>query len=462
MSRYRRLAAVVLVFMSWGATLGSAQQRSPWSADQTDPRDLRIVLVTIAPGDELYTWWGHSGIIVEDTRRGISRFYNYGLFSFDEENFFVDFARGRLIFEVGVTPTEPSLAYYRRLNRTVTMQVLALSPQARLGLAEFVENNVLPENRKYLYDHYRDNCATRVRDIVDRFSGGALREASDTPAGTTYREETRRYSGRNLPVDFLLMYLMGSSIDKPILKWDTMFLPERVRQYADQAVIIDEFGNRRSLVAETVEWYNATDRRTVPDTAPPLWPWSAAAGSLLGLLAVVFAAIRRTGGRSLATGRMGYGTIVAMFGFVFGLLGTVLFLMSLFTDHTVTYNNENLIISNPATIALFPLGILAAVRAKPRKRRRRTAALRTVLGVHLVAGVVLFTLKLAGVLNQQNWPEIAAIGGCTAFLFVGALLERRPPDLPTAEMNARSPWQVLASRSRRKYLSMKPERRGKE
>ena len=48
--------------------------------------DLEIKLVTIGPGDDLTSWWGHTAIIVEDHKFNVSRFYNYGLFSFEQEN----------------------------------------------------------------------------------------------------------------------------------------------------------------------------------------------------------------------------------------------------------------------------------------------------------------------------------------------------------------------------------------
>jgi len=77
---------------------------------QTFPRsengdNLKIKLVTIGPGSELTNFWGHNAIIVEDTISGESYFYNYGLYSFDD-NFVYNFVKGRLIFEVGAFRTE--------------------------------------------------------------------------------------------------------------------------------------------------------------------------------------------------------------------------------------------------------------------------------------------------------------------------------------------------------------------
>jgi hypothetical protein len=56
----------------------------------------------------------------------------------------------------------------------------AAEPDARAthALREFLEWNWLPQNRDYLYDYFRDNCSTRVRDALDRVLGGALRTSS--------------------------------------------------------------------------------------------------------------------------------------------------------------------------------------------------------------------------------------------------------------------------------------------
>ena len=62
---------------------------------------LVIKLATIDPGAELTSWWGHTGLIVEDTLTGRSLFYNYGLFSFEQDNFVLNFIRGRLILLQG-------------------------------------------------------------------------------------------------------------------------------------------------------------------------------------------------------------------------------------------------------------------------------------------------------------------------------------------------------------------------
>jgi len=52
-------------------------------------------------------------------------------------------------------------------------------------------------------------------------------------------------------------------------------------------------------------------------------------------------------------------TYSAIITLVVGFLGLVLFFMAFFTDHLVTYHNENLLLANPATFIIFVLSVIA-------------------------------------------------------------------------------------------------------
>ena len=186
------LAAIICLLLPWLPRVAFAQ------SDDTSPAragsELTIKLVTVEPGDAIYLWWGHAGIIVENRRTQSSRFYDFGLFSFRQERFYSNFTQGRLLFEVGVWRTEAYLEHYRNMNRSVRIQTLEIEPSRRVELARALERNASPENRVYLYDHYYDNCATRLRDYVDEYTDGAVQRATNYGAGITFREITRKYN----------------------------------------------------------------------------------------------------------------------------------------------------------------------------------------------------------------------------------------------------------------------------
>jgi len=251
---------------------GPASAQTPWSAGETTGSALNIKLVTIGPGVPLYAWWGHSGMIVEDRRTGISRFYDYGRFSFKQDHFYRNFAIGRLYFEIGSAPTDAYLEHYRSLDQTVRIQTLDLAPENALELAKLLDRDVAPGNNVYLYDHYYDNCATRLRDILDQFTDGALNLGAADDAGVEFRTETRRFTQHSFFFDFLLTYLMSDSIDAEMSEWETMFLPERLEQHVASLRIGDGRGGTRPLVTETVLYYLSRDGRTIADLPTPFGP----------------------------------------------------------------------------------------------------------------------------------------------------------------------------------------------
>ena len=401
-----------LLLMLVVANLGWAQTPAPWALGGSRAEDLAVRLVTIAPSDPIYTRWGHSALIVEDLRLGISRFYNYGLFSFDQERFILDFTMGRLWFQVGASDTERELAYYRYLGRSIRIQTLNLPPDKRLEMARFLENNILPQNRTYLYDHYYDNCATRVRDLIDATVDGQLAEAAAVPGRMTLREHTRRYIEGNFFMDWLLMFLMSDVIDHPITRWEEMFLPDEVERNVAALRYTDETGRERPLVSESVLYFDAPGQRPVADRASPLWFRALILGLILGLPAVLFGILIRRGirnrdkkSRVSETGWTLFGIYSAAAGLILGLPGSALFFMSTFTDHTVTYGNENLFLTNPLTLAALPLGMVAAFgRGKTGRRLLQ-------LFWFLLAGLVCvyLLLKIFPFFDQQNGPAIATI-----------------------------------------------------
>src|SRR5436309_15501909 len=77
---------------------------------------------------------------------------------------------------------------YRYFNRSVVAQELNLTPAEREELRTFADWNMRPENQLYRYQYFRDNCSTRVRDVLDRILRGQLCAAARTRmTGTSYR-----------------------------------------------------------------------------------------------------------------------------------------------------------------------------------------------------------------------------------------------------------------------------------
>jgi hypothetical protein len=357
--------------------------------------NLIIKLVTIGPGHDLTSWWGHNAIIVEDLKNKESKFYNYGLFSFEDDNFVINFLMGRLIFWVGAWKTPNALAYYRGLDRDIRYQILNLSPKESTEIKEFLENNVKPENASYLYDHYYDNCATRLRDIFNRTSNGKLNEISKEESRITLREHTRRHTYHNPVMDFILMFLMNDTIDQPITIWDDMFLPSEMEMVMDNLEYDSDEGVLKKIVKNRLVHYESKSVPVVPENAPIHWPYTMIIGIVLGTVSFILIYLNKN--KLFIFYNM-------LTGLIFGFIGTLLFLMSTITDHTVTYYNENLFFANPLTFLIFPLTILIL-----RNRKKYINLFFYNWQLILIIALLGLILKMLPVFDQNNSQTITLI-----------------------------------------------------
>lgn len=409
-----------------GAQGAQGAQAGPATAGE----DIVVRLVTIDPSRPIYTWWGHSALIVE--RRGQARFYNYGLFSFEAQNFVLNFAMGRLWFQVGVTSAARELEYEKLYDRGIRVQTLNLPPEARLGLLQALEHDVRPENRVYLYEHYTDNCATRVRDRLDQATGGRLAAIGAAPGRQTLREHTRRHTARSFLMDWVLMFLMSGVIDSPLTRWEEMFLPGELERNVRLVRLPDGQGGEVPLVAAEAVYHSPRHPYPVPEQPPVRWPWGLAAGCAAGAAAAALGLALRRGVAPARALRALFGAWSALIGGVFGSLGTVLFLMACFTDHTVTYGNENLFLANPLTLIALPLGLLLMGKGGSKPRRGRWLAglwclLAALAALYLTAKLGALGLSALGsraALIQRNELAVATIAPVLAGLAAGALAGR--------------------------------------
>ena len=80
------------------------------------------------------------------------------------------------------------------MNRTILFHELNLPESKKVILAKQLAWEVLPENSQYLYHHYNDNCATRLRDLIDQAVDGQFKQLTNKAARFTLREHTLSYT----------------------------------------------------------------------------------------------------------------------------------------------------------------------------------------------------------------------------------------------------------------------------
>ena len=114
-----------------------------------------------------------------------------------------------MIYRAGAVPPDGLITAYRAQNRRVWAQELNLEPRQKAEMLRLLQTAVLPENMRYRYEYYLNNCSTKLRDVLDTVLDGQLRQATDgSPTGTTWREQTRRLTAADpfgyVGIDLLL------------------------------------------------------------------------------------------------------------------------------------------------------------------------------------------------------------------------------------------------------------------
>ncbi|MCU0378025.1 MAG: DUF4105 domain-containing protein [Bacteroidales bacterium] len=211
-----------------------------------------VYLITCAPGNESYSIYGHTALRVVIREHNIDVVYNWGIFDFSTPNFVLRFAKGRLDYMLGAYSYDRFVNEYRSEERAVWSQKINLTAAEKERLFVLINENLKPENIKYRYDFFFDNCATRVRDIL-------VASATDTIIFPE-KERKDRASFRQLIdphqkvlpwLDFGADMLLGLQADRKATTADEMFLPIFLKENMSSSQIVHD-GVTEPLLEEAV------------------------------------------------------------------------------------------------------------------------------------------------------------------------------------------------------------------
>ncbi len=328
----------------------AAQARPP-----PDPALLpTISLLTFAPGEIYWQRFGHNALLVR-APSGEATVYNYGIFDFQQKNFFLNFARGRMWYRLGTDSLWRTLAVYQRENRWVVEQRLNLLPVQARELADFLAWNAKPENANYRYDYFRDNCSTRVRDAIDRALSSALQRQLETQrTSVSYRHESVRMMSPIVPLALGIDLVDGPASEAPLNVWQQSFLPEVFMQALRDAYQLTPDGIRLPLVAAEGKLLSGSALQAPSQPLSFFWVFLAA-GVLFG-----GALLWLTHLRARAVARITFAALAASFTLIGGVAGVILLLIWTLTEHWAWQANFNLLLLNPLGFLLLPTWIRSA------------------------------------------------------------------------------------------------------
>jgi hypothetical protein len=328
----RKLLFTILLLVSFFA------QGQP----DTLSRTAEISIITMGPSQEqLYTAFGHSAIRVYDPVQRIDYAFNWGVFDFDQPNFYLNFARGRNLYMLGVYPYDLFRDHYIARNSYVHEQKLNLTQSQKQRLFDYLVWNSREENRSYPYDYFYDNCATRVRDVMTKVFGDSVK-FDISYIGTDYsiRDLTDIYLKHQPWGDLGIDICLGLPMDKKAAPMEYMFLPDYIEFSFDRATL-----NGSPLVSKRVDVYESREEEHPRSLFHPLQVFI-----FFALIATTISVL------DLKRKKLSTWFDAILFG-VTGAIGLLLLLLWVATDHKAAANNFNLLWAIPthlvAAIAFY-------------------------------------------------------------------------------------------------------------
>lgn len=324
-NRHMRLV-VLAVFVFCSLPLVGQRQLSP---------EAHISVITCGPWQgELWSAFGHSAFRVYDPVQEIDEAYNYGVFSF-EPGFYLNFARGYNYYMLGVYDYQDFKNVYIYYNRYVHEQLLNLTLDEKQKLFNYLQWNAQPENRKYRYDYFYDNCATKIRDVVITVLGDSVRfDGSYVTTEYSIRDLTDVYLQQQPWGDLGIDICLGLPMDKIASPSEYMFLPDYVESGFDNA-FIKRNGQEKALVTRKISVYDQREEEPMGGLPHPLYIFSLFALITLGVAVL-----------DLRRKKLTRWYDIALFGLV-GLIGVLLVLLWAATDHKAAAKNFNLLWAIP-------------------------------------------------------------------------------------------------------------------
>ena len=328
--RFFKKVLPALIFVFFGAISSNCQNLLNAQS--------QVSLITVSPGEELYSTFGHSAIWIFDPQLRIDRVYNYGTFDFNDPNFLPKFVKGKLDYFLSVSDSYNLIYGAQYENRGVIQQQLNLSIEQKNKIFYFLENNALPQSRFYKYEFFYDNCSTRIRDGFKKALSDDLVFHPSTDKTKTFRNLIDEYLSNQKWGDFGIDLLLGTHTDWKARPYEYMFLPDYLMWNFDKAQIKIN-GKAENLVIKKSILYTPIPKPAANTFyKEPLFIFWSLFGIVLGLTVYQF-----------YTKKYFPFIDIGLF-FITGLLGNLFIFAWFFTDHQATVNNYNLIWGMPINI----------------------------------------------------------------------------------------------------------------
>lgn len=347
-----------------------------------------ISLLTKAPGKDIYSWFGHTSILIETPQS--STVYDYGVFSFSSDNFYINFIQGKMYYFLYRSYLDQSLAISKSQQRSVDKITLNISNEQKASMINFLNYNSEDKNRTYLYDFYKDNCATRIRDIFNWITDDDFKTwAQNNESSGTFRELSNRSLSKNPIIFWCLNAIQGQGADNVGSIWDDMYLPTHLKVALQN---YEKLGNLEENLYESEISYpveNKNNNHLLLFSLTSL---------ILSSIALAFKRAKQVRNSRI------YGIYNILIISFLLIISCVIFFLSFFSSINAAWYNENLIFLNPFSIIIL---MSLAIRSLSTKKEPLKRIIQFERGSRWYAHIIfaLFILKLifGATLFQNNF-----------------------------------------------------------
>jgi len=284
-----------------------------------------VSIITAGKGEVLYEAFGHSAIRIKDPKKGFDLIYNYGIFDFNAPNFYSNFVKGRLLYQLRSYDFKYFIYGYKKDNRWVKEQILNLNHEEKQAYLNFLEENVLPKHRNYLYDPFFNNCASKLRDITKSvLQEKVVFNNSHLEKKLSFRTLMNRELHYNSWGSIGINIALGSKLDAIANPLEYMYLPSYVMHGFNNAT-----NNTNALILKETTLLDYKPKRIKSSIFNPL--------IIITLLSLFGGFITHKDFRNKKRTKL----IDFLIFFVSGVVGVLIVFLWFFTNHSTTPNNFN-------------------------------------------------------------------------------------------------------------------------
>lgn len=235
-----------------------------------DEAAITISLLTILPGNSLYSSFGHTALRVIDRDAKSDLLYNYGQSArpFDIP-FLANLVVGRMEFMVDVFKTGDAVRFYKTVeNRTIIEQPLNIDQEHAQALKARLEHDSQPANRLYNYRFFTDNCTTRVWLLL---KDAVMDHDPEWPPSSprSLRLAIGQVLASKPMLNIFISFLLGPSADRPRDLETSLFLPHELMDQVG-GLLVQGASGRESFVAKPRLLFEAVQEESKKNDMTPM------------------------------------------------------------------------------------------------------------------------------------------------------------------------------------------------